>query len=109
MSWYDPPCRIGRSSSLHRLRVQVEQPAGWIVTLLDVAIRRAAVELPELVFAVVRIGVERLVSAVVTHRPFDAPVDVAVRGAIDDGYGRPEADVDVGEAGAQRVQRPARR
>ena len=73
--------------------------------LFTAPIGRAAVERVELVPRVERVGVERLVAVELAHPALDHPIRLAFGRA--DRHGRPEADVDVGLARSEGVERPA--
>src|SRR5512133_2644371 len=97
------------SSSLHRLRIQVQQTRIRIVGCLHRLVCFTAVELIKLIGGVEGVGIQRLLSVQLADRALDQFVGVTFLGwpAGTDRYRRPEADVDVGVVRAEGIQRPA--
>src|SRR6266849_4556601 len=94
------------SGQPHTFVVQVGQPPGRIIGILERAVRRAVVPPPELLGRIVHRRVQRLVATERAHRVLDEPVvePVGLPGAY--GHARPEPHVDVEFVRFERVQRP---
>src|SRR5215212_8077084 len=96
------------SSSLHRLCVEVQQTRVGIVGFLYCLVCFATVELIKLLGGVERVGVKRLVSLQLPDLALDQFVGVTFLRlpAATNRHRRPEADIDVGMARAERIKWP---
>src|SRR5690606_9483131 len=92
------------SPSPHTLVVQIKQAPARVVFPLDRPVGVAVVEAPELVAAVERGRVERLVTVELVHGVLDEAVVVAVELASRQRHHAPEPEVHVQLAGLQRVE-----
>src|SRR3954468_1871994 len=101
------PAVVPRLATAHALLVEAEQAGAAVVGVLELRVAAAVVGRGELLAAVVRGRVERLVAAQLGHHLLDAAVVGAVGLAGGERHGRPEAEVDVGRGGVERIEVPA--